>query len=63
MNAPRTWPNSSLSNSVSTTAEQLIVTNGLLRRVPGLVEGARRELLAGAGLAAQRTTFACGARR
>jgi hypothetical protein len=34
VNAPRTWPNSSLSNSVSTTAEQLIVTNGLLRREP-----------------------------
>ena len=34
VNAPRTWPNSSLSNSVSTTAEQLIVTNGLLRRGP-----------------------------
>ena len=32
VNAPRTWPNSSLSKSVSTTAEQLIVTNGLLRR-------------------------------
>jgi hypothetical protein len=32
--APRTWPNSSLSNSVSTTAEQLIVMNGRFRRGP-----------------------------
>ena len=27
VNAPRTWPNSSLSNSVSTTAEQFSTTN------------------------------------
>ena len=34
MNAPRTWPNSSLSNSVSSTAAQLTVTNGRSRRGP-----------------------------
>ena len=34
VNAPRTWPNSSLSNRLSTTAAQLIVTKGLFRRVP-----------------------------
>ena len=54
VNAPRTWPNSSLSNSVSTTAEQLIVTNGLLRRGARVMERARRQLLAGAGLAADQ---------
>ena len=49
--APRTWPNSSLSNSVSTTAEQLTVTKRRSRRGPGLVQRARDQLLAGAGLA------------
>ena len=34
VNAPRTWPNSSLSNSDSTTAEQLTVTNRRSRRGP-----------------------------
>ena len=34
VNAPRMWPNSSLSKSVSTTAEQLTVTNRRSRRGP-----------------------------
>ena len=51
VNAPRTWPNSSLSNSVSTTAEQLTVTKRRSRRGPDLMQRARDELLAGAGLA------------
>src|ERR1035437_1030675 len=34
VNAPRTWPNSSLSKRVSTTAEQLIVTKARPRRGP-----------------------------
>ena len=51
VNAPRTWPNSSLSNSVSTTAEQLIVTNRRALRGPSAVQRARHQLLAGAGLA------------
>ena len=50
MNAPRTWPNSSLSNSVSTTAEQLTVTNGD-RAAGRLMERAGDELLARARLA------------
>ena len=54
MNAPRTWPNSSLSNSVSTTAEQLTVTNGRVAPRSGLVERAGRELLARAGLAGEQ---------
>ena len=51
VNAPRTWPNSSLSSSGSGTALQLIATNGagLARAV--IVERARDELLAGAALA------------
>ena len=34
VNAPRTCPNNSLSNKVSTTAEQLTVTNRLIRLGP-----------------------------
>ena len=51
VNAPRTWPNSSLSNSVSTTAEQL---SGMKRRAwrgPSRVQRLGDQLLAGAGLA------------
>ena len=50
--APRSWPKSSLSSRVSGMAAQLTATKGPLARGGELVEGARDELLAGAGLAA-----------
>ena len=51
VNAPRSWPNSSLSSSVSGIAAQLIATNGARRARAAVVERARDELLADAALA------------
>ncbi len=54
VNAPFSWPNSSLSSSVSGRAAQLTVTNGL-RGAPAVVmDGARDQFLARAALAAQQ---------
>ena len=49
--APRTCPNSSLSDSVSTTAEQLTVMNRLRAARTELVQGTNGQLLPGPGLA------------
>ena len=51
VNAPRSWPNSSLSSSVSGIAAQFTATNGRSRRAAVLVDRRRDELLAGAALA------------
>ncbi len=51
VNAPRTWPNSSLSSSVSVSAAQFSERNGLRARGPLRVDRARDQLLAGARLA------------
>ena len=51
VNAPFSWPNSSLSSSASGSAAQLIATNGLLCALAALVQRARDQLLAGAALA------------
>ena len=51
VNAPRTWPKSSLSNSDSTTAEQLIGTKTVRPPRATLVERAGDEFLAAAGFA------------
>ena len=52
VNAPFTWPNSSLSSRFSGIAPQLTATNGASRRSRQVVDRARDELLAGAALAA-----------
>ena len=49
--APFSWPNSSLSSSVSGSAAQLITTIGLSARAAGPMQGLGHELLAGAALA------------
>ena len=51
VNAPRTWPKSSDSSSVSGIAAQLTLMSGMLRWRAARVDGARDQLLAGAGLA------------
>ena len=51
VNAPRTWPNSSDSSSVSGIAAQLTATNGIVALRAAVVDRARDQLLAGAGLA------------
>ena len=51
VNAPFSWPNSSLSSSVSGSAAQFTATSGPLRLVGRFVDGAGHLLLAGAGLA------------
>ena len=51
VNAPRTWPNSVDSSSVSGMAAQFSPTNGRSRRGPLRVDRARDQLLAGAALA------------
>ena len=51
VNAPRTWPKSSLSISSSGIAAQLTSTNGAVPAAAERVDGARDELLAGAVLA------------
>ena len=49
--APFSWPNSSLSSSVSGMAAQLIARNGLSAPLAVLVDGPGDQLLAGAALA------------
>ena len=51
MNAPFSWPKSSLSSSVSGSAATLTAMNGRWRRGRERVEAARHQLLAGAALA------------
>ena len=51
VNAPLTWPNSSVSSSVSGIAAQLTLMSGRSRSALRGVDGARDQLLAGAGLA------------
>jgi hypothetical protein len=60
VNAPFTWPNSSLSISSSGIAAQLTSTNGPLRAAQR-VDGARDQLLAGAVLAVISTRPLVGA--
>ena len=54
VNAPFSWPNSSLSISVSVSAAQLTATHGPFARRRRAVDRARDHLLAGAGLAAEQ---------
>ena len=49
--APLSWPNSSLSISVGGSAARFTATNGCRRARRVVVDGARHQLLAGAGLA------------
>jgi hypothetical protein len=49
--APRLWPKSSLSSSVSGMAAQFSTTKGPARRGTGVVDGARHQFLAGARFA------------
>ena len=51
VNAPATWPNSSLSSSVSGSAPQATSTNGLSRRAAAAVDGPGNQRLAGAAFA------------
>ena len=51
VNAPFSWPNSSLSTSSRGSAAQLTLTSGRSRRALCVVDRARHQLLAGAGLA------------
>ena len=51
VNAPRSWPNSSLSSSDCDSAAQLMATSGLRGARRRGVDGARQDLLADAGLA------------
>ena len=51
VNAPRTWPNSSDSSSVSGIAAQFTLMSGMLALRAAVVDRARDQLLAGAGLA------------
>ena len=51
MNAPFSWPKSSLSISAAGSAAQLTLMNGFPAAGCAGVDGARDELLAGAGLA------------
>ena len=53
VNAPRTWPNSSDSSSVSGIAAQLTLMSGMSRWRAARVNRTRDELLAGAGLAGE----------
>ena len=63
VNAPRAWPKSSLSSRLSGIAAQLSATNGA-RPAARVVERARDELLARAGLAAdEHRRVACDAMR
>ena len=54
VNAPRTWPKSSLSSRLSLSAPQLTRTNGRLRRWLSSWIGVGDQLLAGAGFAQQQ---------
>ena len=53
VNAPFSWPKSSLSMSVGASAAQFTLTSGACATRAQLVERAREELLAGSGLAEQ----------
>ena len=50
VNAPRSWPNSSLSRSVSVKAAQLTATRGLEAAAAAAVNRAGYQFLAGPGL-------------
>ena len=52
--APRLWPNSSLSSSVSGSAPQFCATKPLLAARARVVDGARHQVLAGTGLAREQ---------
>ena len=54
VNAPRSWPNSSLSSSVSGSAEQVMFMNGRCRAIAVVVDHLGGEVLAGAALAGQQ---------
>ena len=54
VNAPRLCPNSSLSSSVSGSAPQFCATKARSLRAPGVVDGARHQVLAGARLAGEQ---------
>ena len=54
VNAPFSWPNSSLSSRSSGSAAQFTLTNGRLRRDGSIVNRARDEFLADAALAANQ---------
>ncbi len=54
VNAPFSWPNSSLSTSVGGSAAQLTRTSARLRAAAARVQRAGEQLLAGAGLAEQQ---------
>ena len=54
VNAPRSWPNSSLSSSCSGSAEQVMLTNGAAGAVAVVVDRLGGQVLAGAGLAGQQ---------
>ena len=54
VNAPFSWPKSSLSSSSAGSAAQLTLTNGRSLRGRALVDGARDQLLADAALAADQ---------
>ena len=54
VNAPRSWPNSSLSSSCSGSAEQVMLTNARPRAVAVVVDRLGGQVLAGAGLAGQQ---------
>ena len=54
VNAPRSWPNSSLSSSSAGSAAQLTLTNGRLRRVERWWIARADQLLADAALAADQ---------
>ena len=58
--APRSWPKSSASRSVSGNAAQLTATNGLPRTGPTLVERPRDQLLARAALPANENRRVAG---
>ena len=62
VNAPRSWPNSSLSISSGGIAAQLTLTNGLSRQRAVAVDRARDQLLAGAALAGDQHAR-CGSAR
>ena len=51
VNAPRVWPKSSASSSVSVRPEQFTLRKGRARRAAEIVDGARHQFLAGAGFA------------
>ena len=63
VNAPRTWPKSSLSKSVSTTAEQFTVTKRFVLRGPSLCSARATSSLPVPVSPVISAVRACGARR